>query len=146
LGADEITQEIARQGLTSSDVRITGFVPAKDLVGLMASATALVHPSVYEGFGLTPLEAMAVGTPVIVSNGGALPEIVRDAGILVEPENADAWAAAMATISADSAARDRLRLAGRRRARDFSWERTAKQTVAIYREVLGMRVGGEDVP
>ncbi|MBV8305564.1 MAG: glycosyltransferase family 4 protein, partial [Acidimicrobiia bacterium] len=99
-GADEFDAETARLGLRSS-VRVTGFVSAADLPVLLAAALALVHPSKYEGFGLTPLEAMASGTPVLAADTGALPEVVGDAGILLPPDDVDAWSAAMGKMNGD---------------------------------------------
>jgi glycosyltransferase involved in cell wall biosynthesis len=91
----------------------------------------------YEGFGLPVLEAMAVGTPVIASRAASMPEVLGDAGILLDPLDAEAWAAAIVKVANDEHARDRMRQAGRARAAGFTWERTAQRTLRVYRQVLG---------
>lgn len=107
-----------------------------ELVLLYNGATALLYPSRYEGFGLPALEAMACGTPVLASTGSALEELVGEAGWLLPPDDGPAWAAALETIGRDSAARQRLAEAGRRRAACFSWAATAAATKNVYRHVL----------
>jgi len=115
-------------------VRFLGHVDEVDKPALYAGAEALVFPSVYEGFGLPPLEALSCGTPVIATQSSSLPEVVGDAGILVPPDDADALAEAICALVDDSALRRQL--AGRAlvQAKRFSWERTAEKTAAIYRE------------
>ena len=113
-----------------------GFVSDDDLRLLLAGALALVHPATYEGFGLTPLEAMAAGTPVISSDAGSLPEVVGDAGLLVGPANSEAWAYAITRVAADQDLRDQLIEAGRARACMFTWSRAAERTAAVYRRCL----------
>lgn len=142
LGAEQVLAEVARLRLESA-VRVAGYVPAEDLPALLASALALVHPSIYEGFGFTPLEAMASDTPVAASRGGSLPEVVGEAGLLVEPENVAAWQEALLRLALDSGLRQTLRAAGRVRARQFTWERAARATLAVYGEVLGLAERGE---
>jgi len=134
-GAEEFDAETHRLGLQSA-VRVTGFVSAADLPVLLAAALALVHPSKYEGFGLTPLEAMAAGTPVLAANTGALPEVVGDAGILLPPDDVDAWSAAMSRINDDDELRRSLAERGRAWSERFTWEEAAKQTAAVYRACL----------
>jgi len=117
-------------------VRFFGFVPDKTLAVLYRLARAFVFPSLYEGFGLPPLEAMASGTPVITSNISSLPEVVGDAALLIDPYDADAIADAMRRILLDSDLRDDLRQRGFRRVAEFSWERSVRRVRQIYEEVL----------
>lgn len=118
-------------------VLFLGHVTAEELLWLYNAARVLVHPAFYEGFGLTPLEAMACGTPVIVSNVSSLPEVVSDAGLFVAPEDVEGWAVAMWRVLTDKDLRAQLREKGLRRARVFSWERAARQTLEVYRRVVG---------
>jgi len=115
----------------------TGYVADADLPVLYAAADLFVYPSLYEGFGLPPLEALACGTPVLTSNVSSLPEVVGDAALTVDPHDEKAIAEAMRTVLSDPALRERLAAAGPPRAAEFSWERTARETVAVYRSVLG---------
>jgi glycosyltransferase involved in cell wall biosynthesis len=126
---------VARLGLDRV-VRLLGAVPDADLPGLYAGAEAFAFPSLWEGFGLPVLEAMAAGAPVVASRRGAIPEVAGDAALLVEPEVAP-LAEALGRLLADAALRERLRAAGRERARAFSWERSARETLAVYRAALG---------
>lgn len=125
---------IARLGIEKR-VQHLGTVPAADLPGVYADADILLMPSLYEGFGLPALEAMACGTPVIVSNQGSLPEVVGDAGVLVEPTDIEQIADAAERLLTDAHLRADLRKRGLDRARTFTWERTARETLAVYREV-----------
>jgi glycosyltransferase involved in cell wall biosynthesis len=134
-GSDEIDAEAGRLGLRDA-VRVTGFVSASDLPVLLTAALALVHPSKYEGFGLTPLEAMAAGTAVLAANTGALPEVVGDAGMLLQPDDVDAWAAAMTQLIEDDALRRSMVERGRAWSERFTWDRAAKETTAVYRACL----------
>jgi glycosyltransferase involved in cell wall biosynthesis len=134
-GLEDLPGRIAGLGLDSI-VRRLGPVPEADLPALYAGALAFVFPSLWEGFGLPVLEAMAAGTPVVASGRGALPEVTGGAALLVEPE-AGALAEALGAVLADKALRERLREAGLARAQAFSWERTARETMAIYREAVG---------
>jgi glycosyltransferase involved in cell wall biosynthesis len=117
-------------------VIFTGYVPEADLPALYNGADLFVFPSLYEGFGLPPLEAMACGTPVVTSNASSLPEVVGDAAITVDPYDVDALTSAMRRVLADPCLRDELRQKGLARASEFTWERTARQTLAVYRQVL----------
>jgi alpha-1,3-rhamnosyl/mannosyltransferase len=134
-GADEFDAEAERLGLQSA-VRVTGFVSAADLPVLLAAALALVHPSKYEGFGLTPIEAMAAGTAVLAANTGALPEVVGDAGMLLPPDDVDSWSAAMAQLSEDDDLRRSMVERGRAWSERFTWERAAEETAAVYRACI----------
>jgi glycosyltransferase involved in cell wall biosynthesis len=119
-------------------VQHLGMVPAADLPGVYADADLLLMPSLHEGFGLPALEAMACGTPVIASNQGSLPEVVGEAGLLVEPNDIEQIAAAAERLLTDAELRAELRKRGLERARTFTWERTARETLAVYRSVFDM--------
>jgi glycosyltransferase involved in cell wall biosynthesis len=125
-----------------SQVRFFGFVPEMTLVALYRAADLFVFPSLYEGFGFPPLEAMANGTPVVTSKISSLPEVVGDAAITVDPYNVDEIADAMKTILTDAALRDRLVASGRERARLFSWETAVAQIHGAYMQVLGLDAPG----
>jgi len=126
---------IAERALEGRVVHL-GYVREEDLPALVSGAAALVYPSLYEGFGLPVLEAMACGIPVITSNVSALPEVAGDAALLVDPRSREAIAAAMRSILDEPRLRERLIEAGLRRASGFSWRRTAEGTLAAYRAVL----------
>ena len=130
----EILREIQQQKF-APDVIVTDYVSDKDLPALYRSATALVYPSLFEGFGLPPLEAMACGTPVITSNTSSLPEVVADAAILVDPYNENDIAGAMLKIAFDEQLKLQLREQGIVRARHFTWRAAAEKTLAIYRSI-----------
>lgn len=116
-------------------VRFLGYVPDQTLAVLYRLAAVFVFPSLYEGFGLPPLEAMAMGTPVVTSNVSSLPEVVGEAAVLIDPYKADAIAEGVARVLSDAGLRARLRAEGPVRARTFSWERSVAQTLEIYRQV-----------
>ena len=121
-------------------VHFTGRLTREEMVKRYSAAKIAVVPSLYEGFGLPAAEAMACGVPVIATTGGALPEVVGDAGILVPPRNADALAAAIKQLLADKQAQQRMSEAGRKRVREkFSWEQAARKTLEVYQEVLSTR-------
>jgi glycosyltransferase involved in cell wall biosynthesis len=119
------------------EIVLTGFVPQRDLVALYNLAEVFVLPSLYEGFGFPPLEAMACGCPVIVSNRGSLPEVVGDAALLIDPENPDSLVAALGSVEANQSLRDDLTRKGFERVKQFSWRTTAVKTLELYREVAG---------
>ena len=120
----------------TADIRVVGYVPEGELAALMNGAIAFVYPSLYEGFGLPPLEAMACGTPVITSNRSSLPEVVGDAALLVDPESTRDLALAMARLVDEAPLREELRERGLERARAFSWRQTAELTAAVYESVV----------
>jgi glycosyltransferase involved in cell wall biosynthesis len=115
-------------------VRFLGRVPIDDLARLYNTAALFVYPSLYEGFGLPVLEAMACGSPVITSNISSLPEVVGDAGILVDPYSVDEITTAMERMLSDAPLAEQLRQRGLERARMFSWERCAQETLAVYEQ------------
>jgi len=118
-------------------VRFFGFQPAATLVTFYRLARAFVFPSLYEGFGLPPLEAMANETPVVTSNLSSLPEVAGDAAVLVDPYDVASIADGIRRAVTDEPLRQELIARGRARAREFSWARAAADTLAVYREVLG---------
>jgi len=117
-------------------VRFLGFVPEGTLAALCRLASVFVFPSLYEGFGLPPLEAMAAGTPVITSNVSSLPEVVGDAALLVDPMDAGAIATAMGRILTDFDLRTSLIAKGRERVKAFSWQCSVKRIREVYTEVM----------
>jgi len=131
---ERIFQIVRHLGL-SARVRFVGHVPGEHLPLWYNAATVFVYPSLYEGFGLPPLEAMACGTPVVASNVSALPEVVGDTGLMVDPLDVDALAGAILSLAGDADLRQQLGQRGRQRAAGFSWRRTVERTVEVYRQV-----------
>ncbi len=129
---------LVRELSINDEVRFLGFVDRDDLPLLYAAATAFVYPSLYEGFGFPPLEAMASGTPVVVSDAGSLQEVVGDAGMIVPARDVDALAESLVRVTHDDAWRAELRARGLRRARQFCWEDAAAATVDILRQVADL--------
>lgn len=117
-------------------VIFTGFVPEDDLIALYNAAEIFVFPSLYEGFGLPPLEAMACGTAVISSNASALPEVVGEAAIQVNPHSSEALRQAIFDVLINTELRQEMRRKGLERAKLFSWEKTAQNTLQVYEEVF----------
>jgi glycosyltransferase involved in cell wall biosynthesis len=117
-------------------VRFLGYVPDKTLAVLYRLASVFVFPSLYEGFGLPPLEAMASGTPVVTSNVSSLPEVVGDAAILVDPYSAEAIADGILTVLRSTHLREELRQRGLKRAQEYSWARSVHRVREIYGQVL----------
>jgi len=114
------------------------------LVALYRAATALVYPSRYEGFGLPLLEAMACGTPVIASRAASIPEVLGDAGILLDPDDVTGWGSAIDSVLTDPTRRERMRAAGIQRAGGFTWARTARLTLDAYRRAVESRASVVD--
>ena len=137
---DEVFARVEALHLSGS-VRFVGYVPGHELPWWYNAAELLVYPSLYEGFGLPPLEAMACGTPVVTSSVSSLPEVVGSAGRTVDPTDLDALAGAMAQVLADASLRQTMQAAGLAQASTFSWPRAARQTVSSYRQA--MMGGGE---
>ena len=131
---DEILSVAESSPEHSSRLMFTGYVADEDLPALYSGALAFVFPSLYEGFGLPALEAMACGTPVITSNTTSLPEVVGDAALLVDPTDLDQLCAAISTIVSDRSLREELRRKGLSRAAEFSWKRTAELTAKVYHD------------
>ncbi|MDX6650833.1 MAG: hypothetical protein QOJ97_2784 [Solirubrobacteraceae bacterium] len=131
----ELRRHANQLGL-AGDVRFPGWVDAAELEGLYALASAFVFPSLYEGFGLPVLEAMARGVPVACSSRASLPEIAGGAALLFDPEAPTAIAAALERLLSDHELADRLRAAGREQAARFSWRAAAEGTLASYRRAL----------
>lgn len=120
-----------------SDIKILGYVPKTQLPALYSGAVAFIYPSVYEGFGLPPLEAMACGAAVITSNCSSLPEVVGDAALAVDPIKIDDIAGAISKLAGDGALRETLKRRGLARAKVFDWLTTAHETLRVYEKVLG---------
>lgn len=131
--------EIARRCGVEERVRFLGLVPEEDKPALYSLATVFVFPSVYEGFGLTPLEAMACGAPVLCSDATSLPEVVGDAAVLFDPNDEKALAEALTCILSDDKRRGELRRRGLEQASRFSWRRTAEETLEAYKAALRPR-------
>lgn len=131
----EVEKIIRKLGL-SQDVVLAGYVPDDDMPRLYSAADLCVYVSLYEGFGLPPLEAMRCGTPVVVSNVTSIPEVVGDAGIMVDPYNVDEIAAGLYKVLTDTALRERMRSRGLQRAEMFSWAKAARQTLNIYNRMV----------
>src|SRR5687767_5593304 len=130
-GAEHIERAIHASPY-AKDIRCTGFVPDADLPDLYRSATVFVYPSLYEGFGLPPLEAMACGVPVICSTGGALREMAGKAAVLVEPGDNAGLAAQMIRVAGDPMLRECMRENGLAHARQFQWRKTVEATLRVY--------------
>jgi glycosyltransferase involved in cell wall biosynthesis len=127
---DEVFAQVRKLGLTGRVV-LTGYVPDADLPALLSGALAFVFPSLYEGFGLPVLEAMACGTPVICSNVSSLPEVAGDAALLVDPLDTESLAEAMAKLVTDEGLRQELVERGLRQMQRFSWRRCARETLDV---------------
>ena len=132
----EVLSSSLQAMIARGEVRLTGYVPQSHLPALYTGARAFVYPSLYEGFGLPPLEAMACGTPVIVSKRTSLPEVVGDAGLLVEPLDDRTIALCMQQLVEDDVLHAKLATAGRLRAQQFTWQKFALEMMAVYRKAL----------
>lgn len=135
---DEVHATVDELSLRN-EVIFLGRVSDDDLLHLYNAASLLVHPAFYEGFGLTTLEAMACGTPAVVSNTSAMPEVVGDAAVLIDPHDIEGLVAAMSRVLSDQDFRDNLVERGLKRAAGFTWRRTAEETMDVYRKVVGER-------
>jgi glycosyltransferase involved in cell wall biosynthesis len=132
----EIVETAERLGVCG-DLVLTGYIPLEDMPVLLSGAEALVFPSLDEGFGLPLIEAMACGCPVISSNRSAIPEVTGEAALLVEPEDTAAIAGCMEKVLTDPAEKERLRGLGMARSALFSWEQTARKTLAVFERTVG---------
>ncbi len=131
---DAVFKRLESLGLQDK-VHFVGYLEEQDLPLWYAAATVFVFPSIYEGFGMPPLEAMACGTPVVTSNTSSLPEVVGDAGLMVSPTDTDALADALMRMLQDEALRQACRERGIQRAQSFSWKVTAQKTRNVYEQV-----------
>jgi glycosyltransferase involved in cell wall biosynthesis len=134
---EAVLREHARVLGVEDHVRFLGWLSAEELEGLWSLAAAFVYPSLYEGFGLPVLEAMARGVPVACSNASSLPEVAGDAALMFDPHDLTAIAAALERLLSDPAHAERLSTRGLERAREFTWERTARMTLDSYSRALG---------
>ncbi|HEU4792797.1 MAG TPA: glycosyltransferase family 1 protein, partial [Nitrolancea sp.] len=125
-----------RQLGLEEDVILTGYVADDDLPALYSGASAFAFPSLYEGFGLPPLEAMACGTPVVTSNSSSLPEVVGDAGLTVDPSDVRGFAGALERLLTDEALHETCRKRGLARAGRFTWDRAAADHLELYQSLV----------
>ncbi|HEU4833351.1 MAG TPA: glycosyltransferase family 1 protein, partial [Pyrinomonadaceae bacterium] len=132
---DDFVSFIKQKGLEDR-VCLTGYLEDKDLCGLYSACAAFVYPSLYEGFGLPPLEAMACGAPVITSRIPSIQETVGTAARLIDPKDVDDIALAMTELLNDKKARENYAELGKAQVRKFSWEQTARKTLDVYRELV----------
>jgi len=139
VGGEPIYEQVKRTGLREGRVVFTGFLSDIELSALWENAACFVFPSLYEGFGIPVLEAMASGVPVVSSNAASLPEVVGDAGLLVDPRSSPAIASAIRNVLSDAELRRKLRERGRVRAGAFSWDDTARRTLGAYSSVVAAR-------
>jgi glycosyltransferase involved in cell wall biosynthesis len=135
-GNPDLRRTVVRSGV-QNDVRFLGFIPIEVLRIFYDEAKVFVFPSLYEGFGLPPLEAMAHGTPVVTSNVSSLPEVVGKAAVLVNPENVFEIMRALHRVLTDSALRDRLKERGYQQVARFSWEMSVRRILDVYQQVGG---------
>lgn len=136
---NDIFKTAQENPILKNRIIFTGYIPDEDLSAIYSGATAFIYPSLYEGFGLPPLEAMQCGTPVITSNTSSFPEVVGDAGIMINPTDEDALCQAILTIIQDSQLRKTLSEKGRERAKQFSWAKCAEETVKVYQIAANCR-------
>jgi glycosyltransferase involved in cell wall biosynthesis len=134
--ADDLFASIADSAARDLIIHLPG-LNNREMAHLYSAAGVLAVPSFYEGFGLPVLEAMHCRCPVIASNRSSLPEVVGEAGILLEPTDVDAWAGSIRTVLHDEAERQRLVSLGAHQAQKFSWSKTAAATMAVYEKCLG---------
>ena len=130
----DLRRTVIRSGV-HNDVRFMGFVPIEMLRVFYDAAKVFVFPSLYEGFGLPPLEAMAHGTPVVTSNTSSLPEVVGNAAILVNPENVFEIMRALQRVLLDQSVRDKIKQRSYEQTKKFSWDKSAQRILEVYREV-----------
>ena len=141
----ELRRTVIRSAV-QNDVRFLGFVPIEVLRTFYDTAKVFVFPSLYEGFGLPPLEAMAHGTPVITSNTTSLPEVVGNAAVLVNPENLFEIMRALHRVLIDQGLRDKMKQRGYEQAARFSWEASARRILQVYGEVVERKLAAQPAP
>jgi glycosyltransferase involved in cell wall biosynthesis len=134
---DRIFEVIESFDIPRSYIILTGYVADEDLAALYSGALAFIYLSLYEGFGLPPLEAMQCGVPVITSNTSSLPEVVGDAGIMVDPRDENAICQSIFDVYRDQSLRDQMSRRSIERAQLFSWDRTVHETIAAYKLAIG---------
>ena len=135
----EMIRAAAKQSPFAADIRTLGFVADDDLPALYRAADTFVYPSLYEGFGMPPIEAMACGCPVICSTRGSLGEVVGDAAATVDPEDVASITQQLVSLAGDARGRERLRAAGLAQAKQFDWNNTASQSLSVY-ALLGRNI------
>lgn len=135
-GYEAVLRAVSESGVKDR-VFFPGFIPDRELPSLYNLADVFVYPSLYEGFGLPVLEAMSCGTPVVASRVSSMPEIAGDAALLVDPHDVDSIAQALERVLVDRTLRERMAEGGIRRSQPFTWERTARETLAAYEEAAG---------
>jgi len=136
---DDFAASLQQRGL-SEKIRLTGYLNDDELCALYSSCKLFVYPSLYEGFGLPPLEAMSCGAPVITSNIASIKEAAGDAARLVDPLSVEDIVEALIKLLSNEGERERLSQAGRERVKNFTWERTALKTLEVYRRLLEPRI------
>ena len=137
-GAEQVHRE-AEELRNAGKVVFTGHIDDQTLIGLLQHATAFAYPSVYEGFGLPPLEAMAMGVPVVVADIPVMREVVGDAALLLPPTSERAWSDALWRLSSEEALTKHLSLRGRDRAAEFTWEASARNVLTTLEAVVKAR-------
>jgi len=142
-GHPDLRRTVIRSGV-QNEVRFLGFVPIDVLRIFYDVAKVFLFPSLYEGFGLPPLEAMAHGTPVVTSNTSSLPEVVGNAAVLVNPENVFEIMRATHRVLLDQLLRDRLKARGYEQLKRFSWEGSVRRILKVYQELGGGTTSGEN--
>jgi glycosyltransferase involved in cell wall biosynthesis len=133
---DDALRAVLEPAVARGEVVLPGYVAESQLLALYARAEVFLYPSAYEGFGLPPLEAMAMGTPAVVSSRASIPEVVGDCALLAEPDDIDAFAAAITRALTDSGWRQSASSAGKEHAKRFTWAHCIGETFAVYRQVL----------
>jgi glycosyltransferase involved in cell wall biosynthesis len=133
---DEILKTISTYDSLKDRIIVTGYVDDEHLAALYSDAMAFVFPSFYEGFGLPALEAMQCGVPVITSNTSSLPEVIGDAGVMLDPEDADGLCQSVLRLYRSSSLRETMTLQSLARAKEFSWEKCVQETIAAYKVAL----------
>jgi glycosyltransferase involved in cell wall biosynthesis len=144
-GNPDLRRTVVRSGV-QNDVRFLGFIPIEVLRIFYDEAKVFVFPSLYEGFGLPPLEAMAHGTPVVTSNVSSLPEVVNNAAVLVNPENVFEIMRALHRVLTDQALRDRLKERGYQQVAKFSWEESVRRILQVYSQAAGKEPSQTGLP